>query len=186
MSPQELGMSPLSAIKEPLHQVIALGDGSSGFVYSYRSSKLESEVVLKLAKEGHEEQLFVERRALTQLGELRLLSPAASSFSGRVLRSAAMRMEAIPSVWKHIPMLLNDAELPVANIQTSPVAQILWHGNIEPQHPQELMDALQWVHSRGWLHGDVSPNNLMLAPSNRRDKRSSPTCKLPVLNSVNL
>jgi len=174
MSTTDLGMSPLHILKVPVEQLKVLGHGSGGHVYSYR---LEGEdYVLKIPKEGQTSNLETEGRALTHLNSSAGAAAAApASASGMTLRSRATRGP--ESALKHIPQpLAPNSALALKHFQSRPIAQTLWHGNIQAHHPQELLDTLQMVHAGGWLHGDLSPNNIMLAPSNWRDGAVRPSC----------
>lgn len=122
-----------------------LGEGSSARVFQSQTSA-GSLLAVKVAKPGFEENLRKEARSLAILGP---------DFGPR-LRGLAYREEGLCLVCDRVPgrtldaFLDEEALLPAERFE---LAQVVL---------RVVGDALRRVHSLGWSHGDIKPENLMV------------------------
>jgi hypothetical protein len=165
-----LGLPPMHVFREPVELLRTLGHGSNANVYAIKSRDRNGDVVLKVAKPSGRADIANERMALTALNKPQPVAQeaaaAVASRSGPRLRSArakAIPSLALPSACVHFPELLPNVDLALDHLRAKPIGRHLHSGNIKPHIIYELVDTIEWLHGRGWLHGDISPNNLMLA-----------------------
>jgi hypothetical protein len=150
MSPTDLGMSSMYKLDRPV-TLRALGSGASADVFEVKFADTEASSVLKIPKNSTV-QLDAELGALEHLNHLAAgISPTARRAARKVLH--------------HVPELLALTNLQQRHLVMSPVAVPLQHSNVTVAIVGELFELLEWTHvSCGWLHGDISHHNLMIAP----------------------
>jgi hypothetical protein len=150
LSPEELGMSSMYQLDRPV-ELRSLGTSASSDVYELCYTDVAKDItVLKVAKAGSE-QLDAETAAL--------------EFLNNHFRDCVEQL-------KHVPAILAPTSLATRHIRIRPVAVPLTNANIEHVHVSQLFQALKATHSSGWLHGDLSHGNLMLAPSGWRTRET--------------
>lgn len=165
MSATELGMaSPLLNVDHPV-KLSVLGTGSTAFVYRamFLDQDPNMELVLKVAKPEH--SMLKERETLLHLNALAvLLDPDGAD--GSISSIAAADAWAAEKALLHIPKVQAEPELGLTHdecLLSSPPAKALLPHNITIIYIQQAVNTLRWVHTQGYVHGDVSHHNLMLA-----------------------
>lgn len=99
----------------------------------------------------------------------------------QIERDVLTSITADPSHPPSLPSLLakaSDASLIMFVLPLYPTTLAEWvedHPDVDQDHhvrvgmALDLVDALSYMHSHGWIHRDVKPENVMLAPSNETD-----------------
>ena len=165
-TPEELGMSSMYQFDRPV-ELRALGSGAASDVYElgFLDTNGKDVAVFKLAK-SDPAQIEAEAAALKYINSLATVEGA---------------LEAL----KHVPMLLAATNLRRKHVRIRPVAVPLRHDNIDMAHIFELVQTLRWTRAQGWLHGDLSHRNLMLAEAGWRVKGTLAEADTYAYGSVN-
>ena len=176
MDDTELGMSPTLATLGCPVNLRALGAGSTAHVYEAKfpgRSKLET--VLKIVKSSpgdadHEKR---KRSIVNERDVLRLLNGLVAQLP-QDGPAASMKRERIQEALNHIPWCDEHPNLgisPELLVNLYPVAWELDSNTIDVVHIGHLFYSLRCSHvDGGWLHGDLSYHNLMLAPNGWRKR----------------
>lgn len=166
MTDEELGINKILPVNLLANVKGCLGTGGTSAVFDMGDGSV-LKVTLGSAKQAGSLELNAhmnERNALKALQRRRRVSPDASepttSFAGQ----------------QHLPKLVEYNEemgkLTDRALLLRPQAVKLTLELLQAEHIDQLFDLLHWTHHSGWLHGDISYRNLMLAPSNWQATRS--------------
>ena len=184
MDRDRLGLSPLlSEVERPV-KLRSLGSGSTAYVYGCQfPDEKAPEAVLKVIKRSTNAEVMDKQLQLITAEKLALTALNA------MLPGPELTEEQLQEALKHIPWLQAQDSLLMSSLEEyllmGPLARRLGPYSIEVVHVYQLFSSLWCVHVRGWLHGDISYHNLMLAPRGWRSAKLADTAPKGLLGGGN-